>query len=154
VVSDTVFLLAVAMILSQSGAARGPAPKGVEAVQQAFVLGELARATEAARACARKEPRVCKPLVRSLGQYAPLAKLGDKLTAVQARQLLDLDRQISPRVTGAISKRAIEKFVTAPLDLARHHAQQGNAASARVIAQQVLEVDPLNPEARALAANP
>jgi hypothetical protein len=143
----------VVMLLAQApGRARPPPPRGLDAVHAAFVQGDLPRASEAARVCARREPKVCRPVLKSLGQYVPLAKAVDRLSAVQARQLLELDRQISPDARCPITLKAIEKFVSSPLDLARHHAQQGNAASARVIAQQVLDVDPANQEAQALVA--
>jgi hypothetical protein len=132
--------------------APGPTPRSLEAMRAAFVQGDLAKAAEAGKACARKEPRRCRPLVKALGQYLPLARAVDKLSPAQARVFLALDRQLSPGTPGAVTRKAIEKFVTSPLDLARHHGQQGNPASARVIARQVLEVDPANPEALALAA--
>jgi hypothetical protein len=117
----------------------------------AFVAGDLARANEAAKACARKEPKVCRPLLKALGQYGPLAKAVDKLSPAQARQLLGLDRQLSPEGPGAITAKAIEHFVTSPMELARHHAASGNPAGARIIALQVLQIDPANTEAQALA---
>ncbi len=131
---------------------KAPALKGAAAVRAAFVQGDLRAASEAASRCVRREPAVCRPLQRQLAQYAPLAKAVDRLTPAEARRLLELDRALSPGAPGAITAKAIEKFVTSPLGLARHHAQEGNAASARVIARQVLDVDPANPEAQALAA--
>ena len=147
-------LLSTLLVVVMSQApARGKAPvlKGPEGARTAFVQGDLARATEVARGCLRREPVVCRPLLKSLGQYAPLAKAVDRLTPPQARRFLDLDRAISPGAPGALTGKAIERFVTSPLSLARHHAQEGNTASARVIARQVLDVDPGNTEALALA---
>ena len=146
-------LLTVLLVVAQApGRGKAPAPRGPAAVRAAFVQGDLPRATELARACARREPAVCRPLLTRLGQYAPLARAVDRLTLPEARRFLEMDRAISPGAPGALTAKAIEKFVTAPLELARHHAQEGNDASARVIARQVLEVDPQNAEAQALGA--
>jgi hypothetical protein len=147
-------LLAALVVLSQDPTSAQAPPQGVAAVRAAFVQGVLNTASEAARACVLTQPKVCQPVLRSLEQYLALAKSLNVLTPLQAQQLLSLDRELSPGTPGEVTRRVIEKFVSAPLDLARYHAQRGNPESARVIAEQVLEADPTNPEALALAALP
>jgi hypothetical protein len=137
--------------LSNTPPAAKPPLKGVEAVRAAFVHVGVASATEAARSCLPTQPKVCGPLLKSLEQYSMLAKGFSEMTSPQAQQLLQLDREISPQAPGEFTQRVIERFVSAPLELARFHVQNGNVAGARVIAQQVLEADPANPEARQLS---
>ncbi len=140
------------MLILLVGAAPLPAARegSVEAVRIAFVRVGWASATEAARACVQMQPRVCGPLLNRLEQYGSLPRTVGLLTTAQVQQLIQLDRQISPEQPGEFTRRVIERFVSAPLELARYHLEAGNSDSARLIAQQVLEVDPESQEARAL----
>jgi hypothetical protein len=144
-------LLTAMLVLSQDPASTRPV-QGPEAVRAAFVQGVLNTASEAARACVATEPKVCQPMLKSLAQYTALAKSLGTLTVVQAQLLLDLDRELSPGMPGEVTRRVLDRFVVAPLQLAHYHEQNGNLEGAKVIALQVLEADPGNSEAKRLVA--
>jgi hypothetical protein len=126
--------------------------QGALAVRAAYVHVGLGTALETARACAFTQPGECKPLLKNLEAYSTLAKSVGELSPPQVQQLLQLDREISPDAPGEITQRVVERYVSAPLELARYHLQAGNADGARIIALQVLEADPSNREAQRLAS--
>jgi hypothetical protein len=147
--------LAVSMlVLAAAPPPKGRAPPASETAKLYFLAGDLAKAQEWARQGIRREPKLCRPLVKRLAEYAWLAGKSDDLDVKQARQVLELDRAISPSKPGKLTERVIERFITRPMEIADLHAQQGHSDSARVIARQVLEVDPSNARARALAEVP
>jgi tetratricopeptide (TPR) repeat protein len=145
--------LALSLLVFQANPPPKPKPPPPsETAKLFFLAGDLAKAQEWARQGARRDPKVCKPLLKKLAEYAFLAGKIDEMNPAQAKQFLDLDRSISPEKPGKLTERAIERFVTKPLEIATHHARSGNPDSARVIATQVLAVDPSNAEAQALVA--
>ena len=144
----------LALVLDAAPEVRAPAPAGVDAVRTAFARVGVGAALEAARACAATQPRACQPVLKRLEAFAALARTAASFTAPQAQQLLLLDREISPGAPAEITRRIHERFVAAPLDLARYHLKSGNVDGARIIARQVLEADPANAEALELAGPP
>lgn len=127
------------------------APPFAETAKLFFLAGDLAKAQDWARQGLKREPRACRPLLTALAEYAYLVGRADELDPSQARQLLDLDRAISPGTPGRLTQPVLERFVLRPLQLATQHAKSGHDDSAQAIARQVLTVAPANLEAQALA---
>lgn len=142
--------VALTVLVLQGSPQKAKAPSPAEKARSSFVAGNLAKAQEWARQAAKRDPKSHKTLVKQLADYAGLVSKADTLSPQEARELLELDHSISPDQRGKLTERAFERFVTSPLELATLHAQQGHADSARVLAKQVLDVDPSNTVALAL----
>jgi hypothetical protein len=118
----------------------------------AFQEGNLSKAIAAAKQCQKPEPKLCKAMYRWLVEYAPLARRGDELTPDETKTLLQLDKLISPAKPSILSAPVIKRAVVDPLELAKKLALGGERAQAQAIAQQILQVSPEEPEAKALLA--
>ena len=148
--------LALSMIVVQAPPAKAPRPPGAgptayDSAKLFFLAGDLSTAQEWARRGLKREPKTCGPLNRQLAEYNFLANHIDDFTPDQARDFLELDRKISPTVRGRITEKAFHHFVTKPLELAQAQAK-GDVPRAIQLLDEVLYVDPKNPEALALKA--
>lgn len=126
------------------------APTALETARLYFLAGDVANAKGWAQRGLKKEAKTCKPLLRDLAEYAYLIGKYDELTLDEARQVLELDRRISPKARGKLTVRIEERFVTGPLKRARDWAVQGAAAEAVAFVDDVLKVEPGHAEAKAL----
>lgn len=147
--------LALAVLLSQSPAPSKPPRGGPSAYDSAklfFLAGDIPTAQEWARRGLKREPKTCGPLHKQLAEYAFLLSALDQPTPDQVRSFLALDRQISPTVRGKLTERVYERFVARPLQLARAQADGGGGEAALKLVDEVLFVDPSNPDAGALKA--
>lgn len=131
------------------GDVKKPGPPASETAKLYFLAGDIAKAQEWARSGMKKEPKVCKPMLQALAEYAFLANHVDELTPEQARQFIELDRKISPQAQAKLTLKVIDRYVEKPLSIAEARASGGDAKSAVAIAETVLSIDPAN--ARALA---
>jgi hypothetical protein len=151
------FVLAV--LLSQAPPALpGPGdskrpPKASESARLYFLAGDLAAAREWCERGLKKERAVCKPFLEHLASYAYLVGRYAPLTPDEAREVLVLDRKLSPSAPGRLTTPVLERFVLGPLTRARLWAEQGAAGEAVTFVEAALRVDPSNAEARALRAH-
>ncbi len=128
-----------------------PGPTAYDTAKLFFLAGDLATAQEWARRGLKREPKTCGPLNAQLAEYNFLANHIDEFTPTQAKDFLELDRKISPTVRGKITEKAFTRFVGKPLELATGQAK-GDVPRALQLVEQVLAVDPKNPDAVALKA--
>ena len=128
-----------------------PGPTAYDTAKLFFLAGDLATAQEWVRRGLKREPKTCGPLNALLAEYNFLANHVDEFTLEQAKTFLELDRKISPTVRGQITEKAYRRFVTKPLELATEQAR-GDVPRAVQLLEQVLLVDPANPDALALKA--
>jgi hypothetical protein len=136
----------------QAGGAATPAPTAVESARLYFLAGDLSTAREWAQRGLKKEAKVCKPLLKDLAEYAFLMGKSGELTIDEARQVLVLDKRISPKEPGKLTKKVSERFVVGPMKRAEAWAAQGAAGDAVRFVDDALAVDPSNAEAKALRA--
>ncbi|MDP1821867.1 MAG: hypothetical protein Q8L48_01430 [Archangium sp.] len=129
-----------------------PGPTAYDTAKLFFLAGDLATAQEWVRRGLKREPKTCGPLNKLLAEYNFLANHIDEFTPDQAREFLELDRQISPAVRGKVTEKAWARFVAKPLELAQDQAKGGGGPRALQLLEQVLYVDPKNAEALALKA--
>jgi hypothetical protein len=151
----------LALLVTWSLAQFPPAPPGADAkalptasatARLHFLTGDVSTAIDWANRGLKKEPKVCKAMAKDLAEYGYLVGKYDELTLDEARQVLELDRRISPDEPGRLSKPVIERFVRGPMMRARAWARQGAAGQAVAFVGDVLKVDPSNVEAKALRA--
>jgi hypothetical protein len=126
------------------------APTAIETARLYFIAGNLPSAREWGLRGLKKEAKVCKPLLRDLAEYAFLMSKFDELTLEEAKQVLILDRRISPKANGKLTTPVIGRYVTGPLARAREWAEQGAAGEAVKFVDDAIIVDPSNAEAKAL----
>jgi len=133
------------------GDGKGLAPASATA-RLYFIAGDIPTAIDWANRGLKKEPKVCKAMAKDLAEYGYLVGKYDELTLDEARQVLALDRRISAKEPGRLSKPVLARFVRGPMMRARDWARQGAAVQAVAFVDDVLKVDPSNAEARALRA--
>lgn len=128
-------------------------PTAIETARLYFLAGDLSTAREWGKRGLKKEGKVCKPFLKDLAEYAFLAGKFEELTLDEARQVLALDRRLSPKEPGRLTKPVQERFVRGPMKRAEAWASQGAALEAVRFVDDVLKVDPGNVEAKALRAS-
>ena len=126
-----------------------PGPTAYDTAKLFFLVGDLSNAQEWARRGLKREPKTCGPLNAQLAEYNFLVGHIDEFTPDQAKVFLELDRKISPTVRGKTTEKAFTRFVSKPLELAKEQAK-GDVPRAIQLIEQVLAVDPKNPDAVAL----
>ncbi len=126
-----------------------PGPTAYDTAKLFFLAGDLSNAQEWARRGLKREPKTCGPLNAQLAEYNFLVGHIDEFTPDQAKAFLELDRKISPTVRGKTTEKAFTRFVSKPLSLAKEQAK-GDVPRALQLVEQVLAVDPKNPDAVAL----
>ncbi len=117
-----------------------------------FLAGDLPKAQDWAKRGLEREKARCLPLHQHLAEYAYLFG-ADELTRDQARELVALDRKISPTVPSKLTEKVLGAHVTQPLQLAQARATAGDARGAKALAERALFVDPQSAEAKALLAS-
>ena len=117
-----------------------------------FRLGDLQRAVNTTRTCEKTHPKECKPLKVALVEYQVLVNHLATLSKKEAREFLSWDEKISPGDPGRLTKPAINRWVTGPLQEAGQANAAGNVSRARELVQSVLEVRPDNADAKAMLA--
>ncbi|MEW5742815.1 MAG: hypothetical protein AB1938_28115 [Myxococcota bacterium] len=132
-----------------------PAPSRSETAKLFFLAGDLSKAQEIARsgATSKTDGKRCQALLKLLAEYAFLANHIDEFTPEKARQFLELDAKIAPDARGKLTEKAIERYVTKPLAIARLRAEAGDRDGARKLAQDILQVDPRHAETKAFLAS-
>lgn len=130
----------------------GPGPTAYDTAKLFFLAGDLSAAQEWARRGLKREPKTCGPLNKQIAEYNFLANRIDEFTPEEAKAFLAIDRKISPTVRGQVTEKAFERYVAKPLALARAQAT-GDIPRALQLVEQVLFVDPKNPDALALKAS-
>lgn len=149
--------LSLAVTQAPPAAAKNAAPKppaGPTAYDTAklfYLAGDLAQAQEWARRGLKREPKTCGPLNALIAEYNSMVSRIDELTPTEAKTFLEIDRKISPTVRGKITEKAFTRYVVKPLELAKSNAA-GDVPRALQLVDQVLFVDPKNPDALALKA--
>ncbi|MBL8918278.1 MAG: hypothetical protein JNJ54_05420 [Myxococcaceae bacterium] len=128
------------------------APTAIETARLYFIAGDLVTAREWLQRGQKKEAKVCRPALKSLAEYAFLLGKSEELTLDEARQVVELDKRISPKEPGKLTRKVIDRFVVGPLKRAEAWAMQGAAGEAVRFVDDALKVDPANPEAKALRA--
>ncbi len=140
------------MMPDPAQAPKGPPPH-LETARLYFVAGDLRRAGEFIDRCLQSpEKKKCLPIKRALAEYSYLASQRDSLTAAQARQVLEFDRQISPQKVGKLTQVVSEQWVGRPTRIAQSRFEAGQLTAARASLDEALAVDPLNVEALAVKA--
>lgn len=127
----------------------GAGPTAYDSAKLFFLAGDLAQAQEWARRGLKREPKTCGPLNAQLAEYNSMANHIDEFTPQEAKTFLEIDRKISPTVRGKMTEKAFTRYVVKPLELARSNAA-GDVPRALQLIDQVLFVDPKNPDALAL----
>jgi len=131
-------------------AVKALAPTAFETSRIYFIAGNLPSAREWGQRGLKKEAKACKPLLKDLAEYSFLLSKYEALTLDEAKQMLILDRRISPKAIGKLTSPVIERYVTGPMARARLWAEQGAAAEAVKFVDDALLVDPANADARTL----
>ena len=126
------------------------APTAIETARLYFIAGNLPSAREWGRRGLKREAKACKPLLKDLAEYAFLLSKYEALTLEEAKQMVMLDRRISPKAVGKLTAPVVERYVTGPMARARSWAEQGAAGEAVKFVDEVLLVDPANADAKAL----
>jgi hypothetical protein len=126
--------------------------KASEAAKLYFLAGDIPTSREWCARGLKKEPKTCGPFLKALAEYAFLVGKFEPLTLDEARQVLELDRVLSPKARGKLTTPVFERFVAGPMARARGWAEQGAAAEAVVFVDDALKVDPGNADAKALRA--
>jgi hypothetical protein len=149
-------LLALALSLSLAAPPKeapkpppGAGPTAYDSAKLFFLAGDLAQAQEWARRGLKREPKTCGPLNAQLAEYNSMANHIDEFTPQEAKTFLEIDRKISPTVRGKMTEKAFTRYVVKPLELAKSNAT-GDVPRALQLIDQVLFVDPKNPDALAL----
>jgi hypothetical protein len=128
------------------------APTAIETARLYFIAGELRGSREWCERGLKRESKACKPFLRTLAEYQFLIAKFDELTLAEARQVIELDRVLSPKEPARLTKPIIERFVTGPMNRAKAWASQGAAGEAVKFVDDALTVDPKNAEAKGLRA--
>lgn len=147
-------LILLALLLSQAPPQKlggGARPKPSEMAHLFFLAGDLARAVDQARQCNVAEKGKCKAMLVALAEYQFLANRIERFSAADARSFIALDRTISKTVPGKLTEPVLARWVKDPIARATQAATAGDRAQAEAIAVQVLQIDPGNADARALA---
>lgn len=152
-------MLGALLVIVVSQAPPPPAPPGalsaptaIETARLYFLAGDLSTAREWGQRGLKREAKACKPMLKDLAEYAFLMGKSEELTLDEARQVLVLDKRISPKEPGKLTKKVIERFVVGPMKRAEAWAMQGAAGEAVRFVDDALKVDPSNVEAKALRA--
>ena len=125
-------------------------PKASELVKLYFLAGDLATAIDWAQKGMKKEPKLCSAQIKQLAQYQYLAGKIDELTPSEAAELVVLSKKIAPGGISKLTAKALEKFAVRPLKLAQLRFDAGDKKFAQETAQQVLQIDPDNVDAKKL----
>jgi tetratricopeptide (TPR) repeat protein len=130
--------------------AKKPQMKASETAKLYYLAGDLSTAREWCERGLKKEGPVCKPFLKHLAEYAFLLGKFEPLTLGEAKQVIELDRRLSPAAAGKLTKPVQERFVLGPLARARAWAIQGAPGEAIRFVDEALQVDPTNADAKAL----
>lgn len=147
--------LLVAVLVTQApplppGGKQQIAPTALETARLYFLAGDLTTSREWCERGLKREAKVCKPLLKDLAEYKFLLAKFEALTLEEAKQVIALDRRISPKEQGKLTKPIFERYVNGPMARAKLWAEQGAAAEAVRFVEEALKVDPANADARAL----
>lgn len=137
--------LTLLALLSAKPAAEKP-PSMIETAKLFFLAGDIPKAQDWARACLKREPKVCASINKWLAEYAFLASRIDEFTPEQAREFIELDKKIAPLAQGKMTKEVVERYVTKPFETAKARAN-GDEKGALGLLEKVLVVDPKHAEA-------
>ncbi len=116
-------------------------PSMSETAKLFFLAGEIPKAQDWARACLKREPKLCGPLNKWLAEYAFLASRVDEFTPEQAREFIELDKKIAPLAQGKLTKLVVERYVTKPFETAKARAN-GDEKNALAMLEKLLVIDP------------
>lgn len=147
--------LALALLVTQApplppGGKQLIAPTAIETARLYFLAGDLSTSREWCERGLKREAKVCKPLLKDLAEYKFLMSKFEELTLDEAKQVIVLDRRISPKEPGKLTRPIVERYVNGPMTRAKLWAEQGAAAEAVRFVEDALKVDPTNADARAL----
>ena len=147
--------LALAVLVTQApplppGGKQMIAPTAIETARLYFLAGDLTTSREWCERGLKREAKACKPLLKDLAEYKFLMSKFEELTLDEAKQVIALDRRISPKDQGKPTKPIFERYVSGPMTRAKLWAEQGAAAEAVRFVEDALKVDPTNADARAL----
>ncbi|MBL8935243.1 MAG: hypothetical protein JNM69_11870 [Archangium sp.] len=147
--------LALALLVTQApplppGGKQLIAPTAIETARLYFLAGDLSTSREWCERGLKREAKVCKPLLKDLAEYKFLMSKFEELTLDEAKQVIALDRRISPKEPGKLTRPIVERYVNGPMTRAKLWAEQGAAAEAVRFVEDALKVDPTNADARAL----
>lgn len=145
-------LLGLLMTQAPPPAGGALAPTAIETARLYFLAGDLVTARDWLQRGLKKEAKVCKPALKNLAEYAFLMGKSEELTLDEARQVVELDKRLSPKEPGKLTKKVSERFVLGPMKRAEAWAAQGAAGEAVRFVDDALKVDPSNAEAKALKA--
>lgn len=122
------------------------APEGVDPATVTFVFraGDLPRARDIALKCRKFAPKVCGKMFRGLVDYQFLIPRSDALSLAEAKQLIALDRMLSPEEPGRLTLPILAQYVTFPLAQATEALKGQNVSLALSFVDRVLSVDPKN----------
>jgi hypothetical protein len=126
------------------------APTAFETAKLYYLAGNLSSAQEWCERGKKKEGKLCGPFLKTLAEYKFLMGKFEELTLDEAAQVLVLDKKLSPKEPGKLTKPVLERYVRGPMMRAEGWANQGAAGEAVKFVDDVLKVDPKNAEAKAL----
>jgi hypothetical protein len=144
-------LLALLLLGTPIAGPHGPkeGPKPSELGKLYFIAGDLLRAHEALEAGHGKDP-ACEPMIKQLADYQLLVTKADKLTPAEAKQLIALDRALSPLAVGKMTRPVHDRFVTLPLLKAKARLDANLPNDALPFALAAHDADPNDPDALAV----
>jgi len=155
-----VLVLALQLLLSQApplppglpapGTRGAKTPPASETARLYFLAGDPAKAMEWCRKGLKKEPKVCRAMLKALAEYEFLASHRDTFTVEQARDFVRWDRAIAPGAWSKLTEPTLERFVHGPVLLARRVWAAGDLAQAKKLVAGALTVEPKDPQALAL----
>jgi tetratricopeptide (TPR) repeat protein len=125
-------------------------PKASELVKLYFLAGDLPTAIDWAKKGMKKEPKICSAQIKQLAEYHYLAGKIDELVPEEAVKMIALNKQIAPGGVSKLTEKVLEKFATRPLKLAQLRLAAGDKKFAKETAEQVLQVDPQNADAKTM----
>ena len=131
---------------------RPKAPPASDMAILFFLAGDLRRAVDTCRLGMKTDPVKCKALYPMLVEYEFLVPRRESLTVAEAKAFVAWDRKISPAAPGKLTGAVMKRFVETPLHFARLAHASGEAAKAKRLLGEALEVDPLHADALALKA--
>ena len=140
------------LLLTAAPAEKPKAPPASDMAILYFMAGDLRRAVDTARLGMKTDAVKCKALYPLLVEYEFLVPKRDTLSVAEAKDFIAWDRQISPKASGKLTGSVIKRYIEAPLHYARTAHEGGEAAKAKKLLDDVLEIDPKNADALALKA--
>lgn len=115
-----------------------------------FQQGDVTKAINTLREGLKREPKLARQMMLWLVDYGQLVRRSEALTPAQLKELIELDRRISPKKPGKLTEPFIERHLVEPLKVAALRAQAGDREGAAEIAKQVLLLDSTNADAKTL----